>query len=645
MAYSNPKVFTAVAAHSPATNFNWSNTFLHESFQHSMENETTMVDGKYKWDPENGPYSYIFHIVAATFTPNIKNPPYYVDLPIDERGEIQHSINNIWAENNLISIIDKQKKDQTSSVNLFFDVGGQDEFGYYDQVRDLSLRLRRMNVSHVFESYMGGHINRIAPRLIRSLLYLTSSLPNAAKSLSANQEVRSPCPYCQNGFCYAPSECVKCSAGNICTAPDMQNERSCGIPNFENPYLEMHQVDACRTTFTNATCNIKYECQCHENFYGKFCEHASSADDPQLPKWALITVHLIIGIKPSTLVKFDDTEPIVDVSNIYDSEFSFARPETQLQLNKICETMASSKLVAGMEACIGSEFKKYVQRQNLDFPLFFNVSNVMIDFIHANPYFENKIGFSHDEISDEIKVSWLRIVVKGNVDDGGSAEYLNKEHRKWTSFVASLLDMPEYPKLHGFQACQTWILLQLELSASKGILISVLLSLAIATGSVAAFTKNFRLTILTMFVICCVIVNVLAFFVLTDWQLGSIEAISLSVIVGLSVDYCLHIVHAYTGSFGKTREARTKEALSTVGGSILGGAISTAGACSFLLGCEIQVLLLFGMIILATTVVSVVYSLMLLPILLSLFGPERAKVLVSRGRNTTPASVKSAQMA
>ena len=42
-----------------------------------------------------------------------------------------------------------------------------------------------------------------------------------------------------------------------------------------------------------------------------------------------------------------------------------------------------------------------------------------------------------------------------------------------------------------------------------------------------------------------VLSTVVAIFYLASWQLGAVEAISLSVLVGTSVDYCVHIVEGY----------------------------------------------------------------------------------------------------
>ena len=42
-----------------------------------------------------------------------------------------------------------------------------------------------------------------------------------------------------------------------------------------------------------------------------------------------------------------------------------------------------------------------------------------------------------------------------------------------------------------------------------------------------------------------VLCTVVAIFYAADWQLGAVEAISLSILVGTSVDYCVHLVEGY----------------------------------------------------------------------------------------------------
>lgn len=42
-----------------------------------------------------------------------------------------------------------------------------------------------------------------------------------------------------------------------------------------------------------------------------------------------------------------------------------------------------------------------------------------------------------------------------------------------------------------------------------------------------------------------VLTTVVGIFYLLSWHLGAVEAISLSILVGTSVDYCVHLVEGY----------------------------------------------------------------------------------------------------
>lgn len=48
-----------------------------------------------------------------------------------------------------------------------------------------------------------------------------------------------------------------------------------------------------------------------------------------------------------------------------------------------------------------------------------------------------------------------------------------------------------------------------------------------------------------MFVLIGVICLVVAVMYWLGWEMGAVEAISLSILVGSSVDYCLHLVEGY----------------------------------------------------------------------------------------------------
>jgi hypothetical protein len=130
-------------------------------------------------------------------------------------------------------------------------------------------------------------------------------------------------------------------------------------------------------------------------------------------------------------------------------------------------------------------------------------------------------------------------------------------------------------------------------------------------------------------VILAVVLVVVGSFFAVGWELGAVEAIPLCILVGTSSDYASHIVGAYLLS----RRERAKRGLpwdkasqvvasmAHIGVPVFSSSVTTIGASFFLLFCDIQLFGRFGSVVMISTVVSVVFSLVMLPSLLVLFAP------------------------
>merc|ERR1712187_68815 len=110
-------------------------------------------------------------------------------------------------------------------------------------------------------------------------------------------------------------------------------------------------------------------------------------------------------------------------------------------------------------------------------------------------------------------------------------------------------------------------------------------------------------------------------------SLGIFEAVGLIVVVGLSVDYTVHVGHSYNECRyldGKpaNRIARTTHALTEMGISVVSGAATTFLASVFLLPTSFTFYYYFGLFMLTTVVLSLAVALTLLPALLLTVGPE-----------------------
>lgn len=81
-----------------------------------------------------------------------------------------------------------------------------------------------------------------------------------------------------------------------------------------------------------------------------------------------------------------------------------------------------------------------------------------------------------------------------------------------------------------------------------------------------------------------VIVSVVAIMVFNGWELGVSESIAVVIMIGLSVDYVVHLAADYKHSVKPTRGEKIKQAYSEMGVSILSGTITTLGCGMALFG-------------------------------------------------------------
>ena len=96
---------------------------------------------------------------AAAWSPNPKNPPLYLDLPI---GENQQAVLARWAANAPLAFIDQYVQELKRYRAIAIDVGDQD--GLRVDAGKLHDALDRYGIANTFEVYPGTHTSDVAVR-------------------------------------------------------------------------------------------------------------------------------------------------------------------------------------------------------------------------------------------------------------------------------------------------------------------------------------------------------------------------------------------------------------------------------------------------------------------------------------------------
>jgi S-formylglutathione hydrolase FrmB len=110
---------------------------------------------------------------AAAWSPNPKNPPFFLDLPY-KNGQVLPQIVAKWHANAPLSTIDQYIGNLRLYKAIAVDVGKNDRF-IASTVETLHKILDDYAIPHSYEVYDGDHVNRVAHQLETKVLPFFSS--------------------------------------------------------------------------------------------------------------------------------------------------------------------------------------------------------------------------------------------------------------------------------------------------------------------------------------------------------------------------------------------------------------------------------------------------------------------------------------
>jgi len=248
----------------------------------------------------------------------------------------------------------------------------------------------------------------------------------------------------------------------------------------------------------------------------------------------------------------------------------------------------------------------------------------MIDSLYNERY--DSSGTTLLESYDSVKM--LLTVVSFSLDIGWNEEtsLLKKRWQTWESFIYEELKTAPAGVKNGWQTDRgAWRWFDTVENMNDNFREATLMCLGIALGIALISTANIVVTILTIFSIGTILASTISVVVSLGWTLGFLEGICLCILIGLSVDFVIHMGHAYCAAAERgvhTRVDRTREAFARMAFPIASAAFTTFASACVLFFCTITFFQKFGTIVMISMVCALCVSLAFYVALLSVLGPE-----------------------
>jgi hypothetical protein len=356
----------------------------------------------------------------------------------------------------------------------------------------------------------------------------------------------------------------------------------------------------------------------------------------------VVPVDVYWGLGGMDVRGVDRYDPKQRGSLVLDSGFDASSAEAQAFLVSACDSLknatcdapgcggpgshlvrngADAEVVCPMEA-----FRTYVETTlGVGFPVapasaFSETLRAFVASSHGSVY-SNHVGFDASG-----NLVFVRVSTESTLVFPTTAKVSRPVFDVWQAWVFDLNARAPAGVANAKQtAYYTWTWMKTQEALVQNTFQGLIICFCMAFVVLLLSTMDLRAGLIATVTIAGVVTTVMGVGVrgIMGWDLGIGESIAAVILIGLSVDYCVHLANAYCEAPASlnTRELRVQHALMTMGISITASAVTTVVSGSMLWLCILTFFSKFAFLITATIASSFAWSMFFLPSALAAFGP------------------------
>jgi hypothetical protein len=400
------------------------------------------------------------------------------------------------------------------------------------------------------------------------------------------------------------------------------------------------------------------------------CETVHS--DVQLIKDQMLRVYLTWGLTGYTYAKDKGSRDEKSLLPVFDDRFDFYDPNTQLDMLSVCNYLRQNREFSqdhpDAVRCFVEELQAWLQAQGQSLPLTGSraaQSTLLMQFLNEHPPLRTYVlwrvtpspsGPQRRQTSTAY-VGAVNVLIWTPRREGEDARALHDYYTQWNNLIAES-NARSGPRFWGRQSAKNWEMVITKMSTVNGIgayhasamaaprraalpcivttnplplprplaAWSIGLSAMIAALSLLLFSQSPRITVYSMMCLLSNTIMVLGLVRIFGWSIGMLEALSLSILLGLAVDYLLHVseeyLHLVTGdAMVKDRYSAVRHSVGSIGVSVIYSAVTTCASVLVLVFASFDMIKKMGLIIFFALLISILLALIPFPALLAWIGP------------------------